>query len=78
MKICKQIITLGLLLLFAWAPLSQAQEDELLPPEEAFSLSAWIEGDNLGIFAWYLHIDTIKTISFDNIFLLPVKPIRKV
>jgi thiol:disulfide interchange protein DsbD len=47
MKICKQIITLGLLLLFAWAPLSQAQEDELLPPEEAFSLSAWIEGDNL-------------------------------
>jgi len=47
MKICKNIITLGLLLLFAYAPLSQAQEDELLPPEEAFSLSAWMEDDNL-------------------------------
>jgi len=47
MKICKNIITLGLLLLFAYTPQSLAQEDELLPPEEAFSLSAWIEGDNL-------------------------------
>ncbi|MCP4765508.1 MAG: protein-disulfide reductase DsbD [Gammaproteobacteria bacterium] len=47
MKICKHIVTLGLLLLFAYTPQSLAQEDELLPPEEAFSLRAWIEGDNL-------------------------------
>ncbi len=47
MKICKKIITLGLLLLFAYTPQSLAQEDELLPPEEAFSLSARIEGNYL-------------------------------
>ncbi len=47
MKICTKIITLGLLFLFACTPLTQAQEAELLPPEEAFSLSAWMEGDNL-------------------------------
>jgi thiol:disulfide interchange protein DsbD len=47
MKICKQIFGLGLLLLLAQSPLLQAQEEELLPPEEAFSLSAWVEGDAL-------------------------------
>ena len=47
MKTCKTFITLGLLLLFALAPPTRAQEDELLPPEEAFSLSAWIDGDTL-------------------------------
>ena len=47
MKMCKQIFGLGLLFLLAQSPLLQAQEEELLPPEEAFSLSAWIEGDAL-------------------------------
>jgi len=47
MKIYKQIFALGLLLLLAQSPVSQAQEQELLPPEEAFSLSAWVEGDTL-------------------------------
>jgi len=47
MKICKQIFGLGLLLLLAQCPPLQAQEEELLPPEEAFSLSAWVEGDAL-------------------------------
>ena len=47
MKICKQIFGLGLLLLLAQSPQLQAQEEELLPPEEAFSLSAWVEGDAL-------------------------------
>jgi thiol:disulfide interchange protein DsbD len=47
MNICKQIFGLGLLLLLAQSPVIQAQEEELLPPEEAFSLSAWIEGDAL-------------------------------
>jgi len=47
MKICKQILSLGLLLLLAQSPVLQAQEEELLPPEEAFSLSAWVEGDAL-------------------------------
>jgi thiol:disulfide interchange protein DsbD len=47
MKICKQIFTLGLLFLLAQSPLLQAQEEELLPPEEAFSLSAWVEGNTL-------------------------------
>jgi thiol:disulfide interchange protein DsbD len=46
MTIIKQIFGLGLLLLVA-CPWVQAQEEELLPPEEAFRLSAWIEGDTL-------------------------------
>ena len=36
-----------LLLMLAAAPALQAQEDELLPPEEAFALSARVEGDTL-------------------------------
>ncbi|MDH3631753.1 MAG: protein-disulfide reductase DsbD, partial [Gammaproteobacteria bacterium] len=48
MKIIKQIIGLGLgFLLLIASPLLQAQEEELLPPEEAFSLSAWVEGNDL-------------------------------
>jgi thiol:disulfide interchange protein DsbD len=47
MKICKQIFALGLLILLAQNPILHAQEEELLPPEEAFSLSAWVEGDAL-------------------------------
>jgi thiol:disulfide interchange protein DsbD len=47
MSFCKRIIGISLLLLLAQSPLLQAQEEELLPPEEAFSLSAWIEGDTL-------------------------------
>ena len=47
MTIFKQIIGLFVFLLLAHSPLLQAQEDELLPPEQAFSLSAWIEGDAL-------------------------------
>jgi thiol:disulfide interchange protein DsbD len=49
MKICKKILHLGLLLLalqISLAPV-QAQDEELLPPEEAFSLSAWLDGDRL-------------------------------
>ena len=37
---------LGLLLLLQAAPL-QAHDEELLPPEQAFSLSAWVDGDQL-------------------------------
>jgi thiol:disulfide interchange protein DsbD len=47
MKICKQIFALGLLLLLAQSQVLQAQEEDLLPPEDAFSLSAWVEGDAL-------------------------------
>ena len=47
MSFCKRIIGLSLLLLLAQSPLLHAQEEELLPPEEAFSLSAWVEGDTL-------------------------------
>ena len=47
MSFCKRIIGTGLLLLFAHSPLLQAQEEALLPPEQAFSLSAWVEGDTL-------------------------------
>jgi len=47
MSFCKRIIGIGLLLVLAHSPLLQAQEEELLPPEEAFSLSAWVEGDTL-------------------------------
>ena len=49
MKMCKKILHLGLLLLalqMSLAPV-QAQDEELLPPEEAFSLSAWLDGDRL-------------------------------
>jgi thiol:disulfide interchange protein DsbD len=47
MSFCKRILGLSLLLLLAQSPLLHAQEEELLPPEEAFSLSAWVEGDTL-------------------------------
>jgi len=47
MKRFRQIFGLGLLLLLVQSSLLQAQEEELLPPEEAFSLSAWVEGDTL-------------------------------
>ena len=47
MSFCKRIFGTGLLLLLVQSPLLQAQEEELLPPEEAFSLSAWVEGDTL-------------------------------
>ena len=49
MKMCKKILHLGLLLLALQISLSpvQAQDEELLPPEEAFSLSAWLDGDRL-------------------------------
>ncbi len=48
MKIIKQIIGLGLgFWLLIASPLLQAQEEELLPPEEAFRLSAWVEGNDL-------------------------------
>jgi len=47
MSFCKRIISTGFLLLLVQSPLLQAQEEELLPPEEAFSLSAWVEGDTL-------------------------------
>ena len=40
------LVGLGLLLLLQAAPL-QAQDEELLPPEQAFSLSAWVDGDQL-------------------------------
>ncbi len=43
----KKILGLGLLLAFLQVPLVQAQDDELLAPEEAFSLKAWIDGDKL-------------------------------
>ena len=46
MTIIKHIFGLSLLLLLA-CPWVQAQEEELLPPEEAFRLSAWVEGDAL-------------------------------
>jgi thiol:disulfide interchange protein DsbD len=47
MKSFRQIFGFGLLLLLVQSSLLQAQEEELLPPEEAFSLSAWVEGDAL-------------------------------
>ena len=46
MTMIKQIIGLGLLLLAA-CPWVQAQEEELLPPEQAFALQAWVDGDAL-------------------------------
>lgn len=42
-----RIFSLLLTLLALQGPLVQAQDQELLPPEEAFSLSAWIDGDKL-------------------------------
>ena len=47
MTFMKKLMALGLLLLLAQSPSLQAQEEELLPPEEAFNLSARVEGDNL-------------------------------
>ena len=48
MKMCKIILKFGLILLLqiSLAP-AQAQDEELLPPEQAFSLSAWLDGDRL-------------------------------
>jgi thiol:disulfide interchange protein DsbD len=42
-----RIFSLLLALLALQVPLAQAQNQELLPPEDAFSLSAWIDGDKL-------------------------------
>ena len=42
-----RIFSLLLVLLALQGPLAQAQDQELLPPEEAFSLSAWVDGDKL-------------------------------
>ena len=36
-----------LLLSLAWSPLVPAQDEELLPHEEAFALSARVDGDSL-------------------------------
>jgi thiol:disulfide interchange protein DsbD len=47
MSILNRIIGLGLMLLLLQSPLLQAQDDELLAPEAAFSLNAWVEGDQL-------------------------------
>ena len=47
MKIYRQLPALGLLLLLFLSPVLQAQEETLLPPEEAFNLVAWVEGDAL-------------------------------
>jgi len=47
MKICKNITALVLLLLLTGSPALQAQEEELLPPEEAFALIARMQGDTL-------------------------------
>ena len=47
MKNYRQFLGLGLLLLLIQSPVAQAQEETLLPPEEAFSLNAWVEGDTL-------------------------------
>ncbi|MCP4875002.1 MAG: protein-disulfide reductase DsbD [Gammaproteobacteria bacterium] len=43
----KKFIALCLLLAIAVSTQLQAQDEELLPPEEAFNLSAWVEGDQL-------------------------------
>ena len=44
----KAFIVRSLLLLWiVWSPFSMAQEEELLPPEEAFALSARVDGDQL-------------------------------
>ena len=47
MTFLKKLIALGLLSLLTQSPLLQAQEEELLPPEEAFKLTARVDGDNL-------------------------------
>jgi thiol:disulfide interchange protein DsbD len=47
MNLIKQVMGLLLLLALNFSSVLQAQEAELLPPEEAFSLSAWMEGDAL-------------------------------
>jgi thiol:disulfide interchange protein DsbD len=47
MSIYTKFIGLGLLLLLLQGPLVQAQDDELLAPEAAFNLNAWVEGEQL-------------------------------
>ncbi len=47
MTIYKKFIILCLLLVPAISTQLRAQDEELLPPEEAFNLSAWVEGDQL-------------------------------
>jgi thiol:disulfide interchange protein DsbD len=47
MSIFKQLLGAGLLLLLLQAAPVQAQDEELLPPEAAFSLTAWVDGDEL-------------------------------
>ena len=47
MNLIKQIIVLFLLLTLNLSSVLQAQEEALLPPEEAFSLSAWMEDEAL-------------------------------
>ena len=47
MTFLKKLIALGLLSLLAQSSLLQAQEEELLPPEEAFNLTARVDGANL-------------------------------
>jgi len=42
-----KFIAIGLLLLLPQVPAAQAQDEELLPPEQAFSLQARVEGDEL-------------------------------
>ena len=43
----KLLRPLLLILLLALCPQPQAQDDDLLPPEQAFALSAWVDGDIL-------------------------------
>ena len=47
MKSMKHQIGLVLLCLLAFSTATLAQDEELLPPEQAFNLSAWIEGDQI-------------------------------
>ena len=47
MKKMKLFISLALICMSTWISPVQAQDDELLAPEKAFQLSAWIEGDRL-------------------------------
>lgn len=46
-NLIKQIIVLFLLLTLNFSSMLQAQEEVLLPPEEAFSLSAWMEDEEI-------------------------------
>ena len=47
MKLTKSI--LQILLLFSLPFFAQAQEEELLPPEQAFSLTGWVDGDTVTV-----------------------------